>query len=120
MNELEIFLALIEHMILKRLEENPKGGVKKSENVKMKYEHMLRVVRSLRVYIYDWNEDRYYNICKECDNYQVDTSGTGFYGHCRAKDRDIKTSVHEYHKCFRNTKSRWNQQKSQFDYAKEE
>jgi hypothetical protein len=106
MNELELFLELVEHMILNRIKENPKGGIKKSETEKMKYAKMLQILRSLKLYIYDWHGDRNYDICKDCADYKVDGLGTGYYGKCQNKNRDININVHEYHTCFRNTKRR--------------
>jgi hypothetical protein len=119
MNELELFLTLIEHMIENKLKENPKSGIKKSDSEKMKYTKMLEVLKSLKILLYDWHEDRYYSICKNCGSYEPDETGTGCYGRCKAKDRDLKTIVHQYHTCFRNTDTRWNKSTKSFDYTVE-
>lgn len=107
-NEVEVFLAVVEKMIQKKIEEKPKSGIKISPECKMKYTEMLEVHNKLRNFLHYTCEIGNYNICKECDSY-LENHPECNSGKCQnhLRNRYNRAAVSGYFTCFANTSTRW-------------
>ena len=115
LNEVEVYLELVQKMLTKKLEEKENGGLKISYECKMKYRELLRVHNNVRRVLLDSGQIRAYDICQNCKNFTQDEE-VWYSGLCTTNDRDIRSRVNCYHTCFRNTSTRWTGKT--FDYAK--
>jgi hypothetical protein len=95
-SELEKFFMIIDNILEKRIEENPKSGmvVNKGtdEEVKMKYKDAQKVLQRIES-SYAVKGCNSFGICKTCTSFNSRGSSSGSFGKCEGKD------VHCYDTC---------------------
>lgn len=118
LNELEILIEIIIHTFCKKYEKNPEGGVKVNDDCKMKYTDILKALKRLKTFIYDWNQITNYSICLNCERFEPESKEYQVYGRCKAPDRDKPQCVQCYNTCWRNTDGRYSKEDMKFHFPK--
>lgn len=111
MNRVEILLECLIKHFRKKYEKKPDGGIKVEGKIKMSYKDIVDALETLRIFLLQWCEMECYNVCEECEYYVENST---HFGRCHNPDRDKAAAIHKFHTCWRNTATRWDGKK--FNY----